>query len=750
MKMKMKMSYLLKHPFIFNRSYSFFHRGGWLSQGRSLRKPSFYVLPSLASLFHTSALKLDQVQLTIDGKTVSIERGAALIQACEQAGIAIPRFCYHERLAIAGNCRMCLVELANVPKPIASCAMPVGPGMVVKTNTPMVKKAREGVMEFLLANHPLDCPICDQGGECDLQDQAMVYGNDRSRFFFPKRAVEDKDFGPLVATNMTRCIQCTRCVRFANEIAGEDGLGTTGRGNDMQIGLYIDRVLQTEVSGNVIDLCPVGALTNKPYAFKARPWELRKTESIDILDPVHPSIRIDARGNEVLRVLPRENPSINEEWISDKTRFAVDGLKYQRLTTPYLKHQGKLTPVSWESALSVISDQVNRVSPSEMVAVAGDLADIPSMVVLKDFFSALDADQFSLTSALSPPNVKNLDFRSQYLLNTPLMDMEHADAILLIATHPRLEAPLLNLRLRKAYLKGTDIAYLGEDASLPQPVGFSYDVIPISSSLASGWHSLTEHPFWSTLKKAQRPLILMGASVYDHPHASTLLNSLSKLYSLLPNLFQKVVQEGTTGPQTQVKWHGVNFLQQGTSHVAAMDIGFYGGRTQGKFMYLLNAEIKNVPKDSFVVYQGHHGDVGASMADVILPGCAFTEKTSVYMNVEGKAQSTEAAVSPPGLAREDWKILQAVAIACGIELPYFEYPQLLQRLHEISPTLVSSHYQPCTFPPSMWPSMPPSTHPSPLPWSLRIKSRSQFYLSDPISKASPTMAECARVYGKTS
>ncbi|KAJ1562753.1 hypothetical protein HK405_008345, partial [Cladochytrium tenue] len=419
--------------------------------------------------FSSTGARHAEVELFIDGKPVKIEQGSAIIQACEKAGVDIPRFCYHERLAIAGNCRMCLVEMERSPKPIASCAMPVAPGMKIKTNTPLVKKAREGVMEFLLANHPLDCPICDQGGECDLQDQSIRFGSDRSRFHEAagKRAVEDKDFGPLVKTVMTRCIQCTRCVRFANEVAGAVELGTSGRGNDMQIGTYIQKTLNTEMSGNVIDLCPVGALTSKPYAFNARPWELKRTESIDVTDAIGSNIRIDSRGVEVMRILPRLNDDINSEWISDKTRFSYDGLKRQRLTVPLVRQGDSFVEVSWPEALETIAAALKEASGDEIRAIAGQLADAESLVVLKDLLNKLGSENLTLDGGnMDRLPVATTDFRSNYILNSTINGVETADAILLVGTNPRHEAAILNTRIRKAFLNGTDIGYVGPKVSL--------------------------------------------------------------------------------------------------------------------------------------------------------------------------------------------------------------------------------------------------------------------------------------------
>ncbi|KAJ1946074.1 ndufs1 NADH-ubiquinone oxidoreductase subunit, partial [Linderina pennispora] len=446
----------------------------------------------------------------IDGKAVQIEEGSAIIQAAEKAGVTIPRFCYHERLGIAGNCRMCLVEIEKSPKMAASCAMPVAPGMSVLTDTPKIKQAREGVMEFLLANHPLDCPVCDQGGECDLQDQSMRYGMDRGRFHENKRAVEDKDMGPLVRTTMTRCIHCTRCVRFMNEVAGTGDLGTTGRGNDMQIGTYVHNPLNSELSGNIIDLCPVGALTSKPYSFHARPWELKNTESIDVMDALGSNIRVDSRGEEVMRIIPRTNDEINEEWISDKARFVFDGLKRQRLTTPLVRDGDKFVAATWTDALQIVAEKLNATSPEQIRAIAGDLADAESMVALKDLFNAAGSENLSVDSL---NNTKapafDVDVRSNYTFNTTIAGVEEADAVLFIGTNPRHEAPVLNARLRKPYMASSvQFGLIGK------PVNLTYDYTHVGES-PSAIEDLVQgkHDFVKVLKEAKRPMVIVGGAI---------------------------------------------------------------------------------------------------------------------------------------------------------------------------------------------------------------------------------------------
>ncbi|KAL0089371.1 NADH dehydrogenase Fe-S protein subunit 1 NDUFS1 [Phycomyces blakesleeanus] len=693
-----------------------------------------------ARLFSATASKKEEIEVFIDGKSVMIEQGSALIQACEKAGADIPRFCYHERLSVAGNCRMCLVEVERAPKPIASCAYPVMPGMKVKTNSPLVHKAREGVMEFLLYNHPLDCPVCDQGGECDLQDQSMRYGSDRGRFNEPsgKRAVEDKSFGPLIKTEMTRCIQCTRCVRFANEVAGAPELGTSGRGNEMQIGTYIEKTIDSEMSGNVIDLCPVGALTSKPYQMTSRPWELKKYETIDVSDAIGSNIRLDTRGVEVMRILPRLNDEINEEWISDKTRFFYDGLKVQRLTTPLVRDGDRFVPTSWEAALSRVGDELNKTKGNGAKAIAGHLADAESMVALKDLFNRVGSDNFAIDAPNgSKPLAINADFRSNYTLNSTLVGAEEADLVLLIGSNPRHEAPILNTRFRKSYLhNGQDFGVIGQAADL------SYDYEHIGTD-SKAIESLLDgsHPFAKRLAEAKKPLILVGSGVIENSKDSEYL--LSKASELAQKHQSTVFQDG---------WNGFNVLQRAAGRTAAYELGFLPSKEasseEAKFVYLLNADEitpADVPKDAFVVYQGHHGDVGAQYADVILPGAAFTEKNATYVNTEGRTQITRAGVNPPAAAREDWKIIRALSEVAGQTLPYDDLASVRSRLSEISPAL--TRYDVIET---------PST--AQLGLSTQIKSNVQssgevlssviknFYQTDAISRASSTMAKCTKTW----
>jgi NADH dehydrogenase (ubiquinone) Fe-S protein 1 len=605
----------------------------------------------------------------------------------------------------------------------------------------MVHKAREGVMEFLLYNHPLDCPICDQGGECDLQDQSMRYGTDRGRFKEPmgKRAVEDKDFGPLINTEMTRCIQCTRCVRFANEVAGATELGTSGRGNDMQISTYIDKTISSEMSGNVIDLCPVGALTSKPYNMKSRPWELKKYETIDVSDAVGSNIRLDTRGVEVMRILPRLNEEINEEWISDKTRFFYDGLKVQRLTTPLVRQGDRFVPATWEAALKRVGSELAKTSGSAAKAVAGHLADAESMVALKDLFNRVGSDNFAIDAPNgSKPLAVNADFRSNYTLNTSIAGAEEADAVLLVGTNPRHEAAILNTRFRKAWLhNGQDLALVGQADDL----NYEYEHIGASSKdiekILDG-----SHPFAQRLADAKKPMIVVGSSVIENSKDSEYL--MSKVSELTTKFKSTLFQDG---------WNGVNVLQRAASRTAAYELGFVPqsnetSQTDVKFLYLLNADeiqASDVPKDAFVVYQGHHGDVGAQYADVILPGAAFTEKNATYINTEGRTQITRAGVNPPAAAREDWKIIRALSEIAGHTLPYDDLASVRSRLSDISPAL--TRYDVIESPSmgqlGLAALHKPSAQSSGEVLSSVIKN---FYRTDPISRASSTMAKCTKTW----
>lgn len=693
----------------------------------------------------TSSPRQADITLTVDGKEVTVPQGSALIQACEAAGANIPRFCYHDRLAIAGNCRMCLVEVERSPKPVASCAMPAMPGSKVFTNTPLVHEAREGVMEFLLANHPLDCPICDQGGECDLQDQSMRYGSDRTRFheITGKRAVENKDLGPLVKTSMNRCIQCTRCVRFANEVAGVEELGTTGRGNDMQIGMYIEKTMDSELSGNIVDLCPVGALTSKPYAFTARPWELKNTESIDVMDAIGSNIRIDSRGVQVMRIQPRTNDDVNEEWISDKTRYSYDGLKFQRLTHPLIKEGDRFVAATWEQALEAVAKGLARTGAQEdeIQAVAGSFADTESLVALKDLVNRLGSDNLALdqVGGTSAP-VHGVDVRSNYLFNSTIPGVEEADVILLVGTNPRHEAAVLNSRIRKSWLhSGLEVGLIGERADTT----YGYDYLGAGGKALSNFIT-GKSEFAQKFKAAKKPLIIVGSALAEHPDGAALYNELARFVQI-----NKVSLVNS-------KWNGFSVLQRAASRPAAYDIGFVPSKkastTKPKFIYLLNADEvdpKSIPTDAFVVYQGHHGDLGAQLADVVLPGAAYTEKSTTWINAEGRSQLGRAAVPPPGSSREDWKIIRALSEIMGSPLPYDDVLSLRDRMWEISPTLVRydvTEKVSSEIALAGLQVLAKRTAGSKISGAVLKRPITNFYQTDPISRASVTMAQCVRAF----
>jgi len=681
------------------------------------------------------------VEVFVDGKAVEVEPGTTVLQACEKVGVQIPRFCYHERLSVAGNCRMCLVEIERAPKPVAACAMPVMKGWNILTNSDKTRKAREGVMEFLLANHPLDCPICDQGGECDLQDQSMQFGADRSRFSEGKRAVEDKNIGPLIKTIMTRCIQCTRCVRFASEIAGVEDLGTTGRGNNLQIGTYVEKMFMSELSGNVIDVCPVGALTSKPYAFTARPWETRKTESIDVLDAVGSNIVVSTRGGEVMRVMPRLNEDVNEEWISDKTRFSYDGLKRQRLTLPMVKDaSGQLTATTWEDVLTRVAGVLQGVQGSEVAAIAGGMADAESLVSLKDLLNRLNSDNLC-TEELFPMAGAGTDLRSNYLLNSRIAGIEDCDLLLLIGTNPRYEAPLFNARIRKSWLHNElRVALVGRQVDLSYTYDHLGEEVSVLQELANG-----THPFNEVLSKAKRPVVVVGSSSLQRDDSAAILGTVST-----------IAQNARASSGVEEGWKVLNVLHRVASQVAALDLGYKAGveairKNPPKVLFLLGADAgcitrADLPKDSLIIYQGHHGDAGAPMADIILPGSAYTEKTGTYVNTEGRSQQTRVAVTAPGMAREDWKILRAISELAGVTLPYDNLDEVRARLAEVSPNLVryddveqANYFKQAN---ELSETVNQSLLTAPLvPPQLTAKD---FYMTDSISRASQTMAKCVK------
>lgn len=671
-------------------------------------------------------------KLTINNIPVEVENGTTVLQACEQLGIEIPVFCYHPRLSIAGNCRMCLVEMEKSPKPVASCSMPAGEGMVIHTNTPLVEKARRGVIEFLLINHPLDCPICDQGGECDLQDLTLNYGPGQSRYDLNKRAVTNKYMGPLIKTIMTRCIHCTRCVRFSNEVAGTSELGGFERGEHTEISTYLEGAVTSELSGNLIDICPVGALTNKPYTFHGRPWELVKTDSIDVMDAVGCSIRIDTRGREVMRVLPRLNEDVNEEWISDKTRFSYDGLKRQRLDQPYVRKDGKLQPVSWDEALDVVRQALTTVRPQEIAAIVGDQADCESIIALKDVMTHLGVVNLDCRQDGACHDANN---RSSYLFNTTIAGIEQADAVLLVGTNPRAEAVLINARLRKRYLKGDlQIAHIGPRVDLTYPTEYLGDQASLLKDILDN-----THPFAAKLKIAQYPMIIVGQGALNRRDGHKILE-----------LCQDIAEKFN---MIQDNWNGFNVLHTAAARVGALDLGFVpkkgGLDVQGilsgcqhgqiKVVYLLGAD--EIPAsqfgETFVIYQGHHGDEGAHRADVILPGSTFVEKTATYVNTEGRPQRTLQASVPPGQAKEDWRILRALANHIGLKLTYNDWEGMTRRLVLENPIFaeMGKIYA------AAW-----QIHPNKIPETLShlpLKSTvDNFYMTDPISRHSSIMAQC--------
>jgi NADH-quinone oxidoreductase subunit G len=670
-------------------------------------------------------------KIKIDGKEMEVPAGITVLQACEMAGVEIPRFCYHERLSIAGNCRMCLVEVKpGPPKPQASCALPIADKQEIFTQTPMVEKARKGVMEFLLINHPLDCPICDQGGECDLQDQAMAYGFDRSRYHENKRAVPDKELGPLVKTSMNRCIHCTRCIRFATEVAGVEQLGATGRGESMEVTTYVEQALQTELAGNLVDLCPVGALTAKPYAFEARSWEMRKTESVDVFDALGANIRVDTRGAQVMRVLPRLNDDVNEEWISDKTRHAIDGLRHQRLDRPYIRKQGKLVEATWDDAFAAIAAKLKPLDGKKVAAIIGDQCDAESMVALKDLMAGLgspnvDCRQDGAKLEAGP--------RGGYIFNPGVKGIDQADAILLVGTNPRWESPVLNARLRKRYLSGRcAIASVGPAVDHTYPVERLGAGPATLRDIAEGKGS-----FADKLKAAKNPLIIVGMGALAREDGAAVLAAARELADKLNAV--------------RADWNGFAVLHTAAARVGALDLGLVpaeGGRDVAGILagceskeieavYLLAADEIDTTKlgKAFVIYQGHHGDAGAHRADVILPGAAYTEKPGTYVNTEGRVQLGLRAAYPPGDAREDWAILRALSERLGKALPYDTLDQVRARLVAVNKSFAALDQQAA----GAW---GPFGKAGPMGDAPFVSPIANFYMTDPISRVSKTMAEC--------
>ncbi len=679
-------------------------------------------------------------KLIIDGKEIDVPPEYTLLQACEAAGAEIPRFCYHERLSIAGNCRMCLVEVKGGPKPVASCAWgvrdcrpgPKGEPPEISTRSPMVKKAREGVMEFLLINHPLDCPICDQGGECDLQDQAMGYGVDTSRFAENKRAVEDKYLGALVKTSMTRCIQCTRCIRFSAEVCGTPEMGATGRGEDMEITTYLEHALSSELQGNLVDICPVGALTSKPYAFAARPWELGKTQSIDVMDGVGSAIRVDTRGREVMRILPRVNEAVNEEWISDKTRHVVDGLRTQRLDRPYIRENGKLRATSWPEAFAAIAAKAARTDGKRIGAIAGDLAGVEEMFALKDLLAKWGSSNLAVQGgdAFDPKGG-----RASYIFNPTIAGIEQADALLIIGANPRKEAAILNARIRKRWRTGQlKVGLIGPRADLTYDHDYLGAGTDTLNELASGKGS-----FADVLKNAKKPIVLVGSGAAGRHDGAAVLSRAAKVAADFGALADD--------------WNGFGVLHDTASRVGALDIGFVpgsGGLSAAQMttfgtldvLFLLGADEVKVPDGTFVVYIGTHGDRGAHRADVILPSAAYTEKSAIYVNTEGRVQMTGRASFPPGEAREDWAIIRALSEVLGKKLPYDSLAELRKAIVKALPHLMRID--------QIEPGNAADVHTlagkgGSLEKAPFASSVEDFYLTNPIARASAVMAECSRL-----
>ena len=664
-------------------------------------------------------------KVTVDGIEVEVPNGASVLQACEAAGKEIPRFCYHERLSVAGNCRMCLVEVEKAPKPIASCAYPVADGMKVFTDTPMVRNGRRGVMEFLLINHPLDCPICDQGGECDLQDQAVSFGKDASRYREEKRSVKDKYMGPLVKTIMTRCIQCTRCIRFSAEVAGTPELGATNRGESMEVGTYIEKALTSELSGNLIDICPVGALTSRPYAFVSRPWELRKTDSVDVLDATGAPIRVDTRGGEVLRILPRTNDDVNEEWLGDRSRFAFDGLKRKRLDRPWVRRDGKLAPASWAEAFGAI---VQGVKGKSIGAIAGDTVEAESLFALKAMLAAMGSTSLDCRQDGAKIDTSRPDY---YLFNSGIAGIDQADAIVIIGSNPRVEAPVINARIRKRWSQG------GMRVGV---VGAAVDLTYPATQIGSGPGDIARAAEF--LSGAKNPMVILGRGALARDDGATVLAATWDLAKAAGALRED--------------WHGFNLLHLFGGQVGALDLGFVPG--QGgldmagmlaggvEALWLLGADgfdVARIPASTFVVYQGHHGEAAAARADVILPGAAYTEKDGTWVNTEGRVQHGRLAVTPPGEAREDWRIIRAASQFLGVTLPFDTLDALRAEMKAAHPVFGRMDQGPL-------PGCTDATGPAGgvagfAPFGLPIAN---YWQVDPITRASATMAECASVYLK--
>ncbi|MAW17168.1 MAG: NADH-quinone oxidoreductase subunit G [Pelagibacteraceae bacterium] len=670
-------------------------------------------------------------KIIINGKEIEFEKGMTVLQACELADIEIPRFCYHEKLSIAGNCRMCLVEMEKSPKPIASCAMPAAEGMSIKTNTAYVEKARKGVMEFLLANHPLDCPVCDQGGECDLQDQSMYYGVDKSRFVENKRTVKEKYMGPLIKTQMTRCIHCTRCVRFATEVAGVPEIGAVGRGENMEITTYLEKAMESELSANVIDLCPVGALTSKPYAFEARPWELKKTESIDVMDAVGSNIRVDTYNWEVKRILPRLNNEINEEWISDKTRYSCDGLLKQRLDTPYIKKDNKLQKSSWDEAIDLIKNHINSTKPEEIAGHIGDMVNLENALAFKKLFKIFKSENLEFREKFFYINSSE---KMNYLFNSSISGIDQSDLILLIGTNPRYEATMVNARIRKAFVRGTPIYSIGDPGNLT----YDYKILGTKTDDLKNIFN-NENDFSKKLLSSRKPIIIIGESAIELQNGKYIFEEVKKF--LKNNNF------------ISKDWNALNFLPQNSSTVGLIDLkilseeneksqNFFDKLKNNKFkiLYLLGSDNLHIKKNKeFIIYQGSHGDRGAEIADVVLPSPAYTEQNGLYENLEGRVQECKKASYPAGEALEDWKIFNLIIKSIEKNKQLLNFDLIRKEVLNIIPNFSKINELP-NFTDIKDQEVKTNFHSE----EITIKHL-DYYFSNSISRASKTMSECRQI-----
>ena len=673
-------------------------------------------------------------EVFVDDKPITVDSSYTIFQACHEAGVTVPRFCYHERLAVAGNCRMCLVEVEKSPKPVAACAMNVMPNMKINTKSERTRIARGGVMEFLLANHPLDCPICDQGGECDLQDISQVYGYREGRFNEYKRAVEDKYLGPLIRTVMNRCIHCTRCVRFTEQIGGEHTLGTTGRAEYTEIGTYIEALVTNELSANAVDLCPVGALTHMPYTFIARPWELKSTYSIDVLDGMGSNIEVNNRGGEVMRILPRTNEDVNQEWISDKTRHAFDGLKKQRLSFPiHRTSEGEVKELRWEEAMLLLAEQFEKVTGDEIAGVVGPHVDLETTCAFRDLLHRLGCENIE-TSSLAPK--LNANIRNNYLFNSRITGVEDADFVLFVGCNPRTEAPVLNARIRQCVDdQGLEVGVIGYAPELNYEYDHYGNSTDLLESIANG-----DHPLSEKLREAELPMIITSSHVLSRTDGDAIHNSL------------KTIAESTNVVNSDLQWNGLNILHNDASRVGALDLGIQQNQgaeslRNAKLVYLMAADDfreEDIPEDAFVIYQGHIGDKGAHFADLTLPGAAYTEKHGSYVNTDGRVQIARKAVSPPGLAREDWAILRALSEELGQALPYDSVEQIRDRIAELAPHLIKyDGLEPSGFEDLSLSHKTGNTELSEAPF---VDPVDNYYMTDAISRQSSVMAQCSKEF----